>query len=77
MNYNELCKSIGIDRDAITKACADPVKASITKENRTFKVNIGKRYKPPIEDVSRLVDDYGQKMSKRLRKPQPTITKPK
>lgn len=68
MNYNELCKSLGIDRDAITKACADPVSSAVGKEQLYFQQYIGKREKPPIEDVSHLVDEYGQTISRRLRK---------
>lgn len=75
MSYDELCKSLGIDREAITKACADPVNTAVGKETRYFQDNIGKRYKPPIEDLSRFVDNYGQSISRRLRK-SPT-TKPK
>lgn len=76
MTYNELCKSLGIDREAITKACADPVSISVGKEQRYFKPDLVNRHKPPIkEDLSRLIDAYGQRMSKLLRKP--PITKPK
>jgi hypothetical protein len=76
MSYDELCKSLGIDREAITKACADPVSIAVGKEQRYFQNVIGPRVKsPPIEDVSRLVDEYGQEISKRLRKP--PNTKPK
>ena len=68
MNLEDRYKSLGIDREAITKACADPVSAAVGKERDYFQINMGKRYKPPIEDVSHLVDEYGQNMSKRLRK---------
>jgi hypothetical protein len=48
----------------------------VGKELRYFQINVGPRVKsPPIEDLSRYVDAYGQTISKRLRKP-PT-TKPK
>lgn len=76
MTYDELCKSIGIDREAITKACADPISIAVGKEPRYFQLNVGPRVKaPPIEDVSRLIDQYGQEISRRNRK-HPT-TKPK
>lgn len=75
MTLEDRYKSLGIDREAITKACADPVSIAVGKEQERFQKPIGKRYKPPIEDLSRLVDEYGQTISKRLRK-LPT-TKPK
>ena len=69
MNYNDLCKSLGIDREAITKACADPVSASVGKEQTYFQHNIGERVRPPIEeDLSRFVSKMGQKMARNRRK---------
>lgn len=69
MNLEDRYKSLGIDRKAITKACADPVSTAVTKEPTYFQLNIGPRVKaPPIEDVSHLVDEQGQAMAKRLRK---------
>jgi len=68
LNYDELCKSIGIDREAITKACADPVNTSVCKEPMYFRKNMGKRYKPPIEDLSRFVSPLGQRVAQKLRK---------
>jgi hypothetical protein len=68
MNLEDRYKSLGIDREAITKACADPVSTAVGKEQLYFTKYLGKRYKPPIEDLSRLVNEYGQNMSKRLRK---------
>lgn len=75
MTLEDRYKSLGIDREAITKACADPPSTSVGKEPLYFQLHIGPRVKPPTEDLSRLVDEYGQTISKRLRKP-PT-TKPK
>jgi len=70
MTYDELCKSIGIDREAITKACADPVSIAVGKEPRYFQINVGPRVKdPPIkEDMSKYIDQYGQEISNRMRK---------
>ena len=67
MNYQDLCKSLGIDREAITKACAAPESTSVGKEPLYFQLHIGPRVKPPTEDLSRLVDEYGQTISKRLK----------
>ena len=69
MTYTELCKSLGIDREAITKACADPVSTAVGKEQRYFQDTIGERIKPPIEeDLSRFVSKMGQKMARNRRK---------
>jgi hypothetical protein len=69
MTLEDRYKSLGIDREAITKACADPVSTAVTKEPTYFQLHIGPRVKaPPIEDMSRFIDEEGQRMSKRLRK---------
>ena len=68
MSYSELCKSLGIDRDAITARCIEPTSAAVGREREYFRDNIGPRVKPPMEDVSHLIDPYGQTISKRLRK---------
>mgnify|MGYP001617718200 FL=1 len=69
MNLEDRYKSLGIDRDAITRACADPVSTSVGKEQECFQKPIGKRYKPPIEeDLSRFAAAHGKTISKRLRK---------
>lgn len=68
MTYEERCKLLGIDREAITKACEVPTSTAVGKEPLYFTRNVGRRHKPPMEDVSHLVDAYGQTISKRLRK---------
>lgn len=69
MTLEDRYKSLGIDRDAITRACADPVSTAVGKEQEYFQTYIGPRVKPPIkEDLSRYVDAYGQTISKRLKK---------
>jgi hypothetical protein len=68
MSYSELCKSLGIDREAITKALDVPTSTSVGREKEYFRDNIGPRVKPPMEDVSHLIDPYGQTISKRLKK---------
>ena len=69
MNLEDRYKSLGIDREAITKACADPVSASVGKEVSYFTDKIGDRVRPPIEeDLSRFVSKMGQKMARNRRK---------
>jgi hypothetical protein len=68
MSYSELCKSLGIDREAITKRCEEPTSTAVGREKEYLKQNIGRRVKPPMEDVSHLIDPYGQTISKRLKK---------
>lgn len=68
MTYDDLCKSLGIDREAITKACADPVSTSVGKEQTYFTDKIGERIKPPMDDLSRFVSKMGQKMARNRRK---------
>lgn len=67
MSYEDLCKSIGIDRDAITKACADPLNGAIGREPDTKRQNVGERIKRPLEDWSHLVSGYGRNISDKLR----------
>ena len=77
MTLEDRYKSLDIDREAITKACADPPSTSVSKEPHYFTKTIGERIKPPIEeDLSRFVSKMGQKMALNRRKQQPT-TKPK
>jgi hypothetical protein len=68
MSYSELCKSLGIDREAITKRCEEPTSTAVGREKEYLKQIIGRRGKPPMGDVSRLVVPYGQTISKRLKK---------
>lgn len=68
MSYYDLCKSLGIDREAITRACADLPNIAVGKEPAFFTKTIGSRYNPPIEDLSRFVSKMGQKVSRKLRK---------
>lgn len=70
MNYSDLCKSIGIDRDEITKKCADPVNPQICKEPLYFTKKIGPRHRPPTgEDLSHMVSKPARQISDKLRKP--------
>lgn len=68
MSYEELCKSLGIDREAITKACAEPPSIAVGKEPGFSHRPVGQRVKPPIEDLSRFVSKMGQKVARKLRK---------
>ena len=69
MNLEDRYKSLGIDREAITKACADPPSASVGKEPLYFQLNIGPRYKPPLtEDLSRFTNKTAQKNARQPRK---------
>lgn len=67
-SYEELCKSLGIDRQAITASLEVPTSTAVGTEKTYLRHNIGPRVKPPMEDVSHLIDPYGQRISKRLRK---------
>lgn len=67
-SYEDLCKSLGIDRPAITAALDVPTSTAVGKEKLYLHDNIGKRIRPPMEDISHLIDPYGQTISKRLRK---------
>lgn len=78
MSYDELCKSIGIDREAITKTCAGPVSGAIGKEPDVARQKMGKRIKRPLEDWSHLVSGYGRNISDKLKsKHQTKNQKPK
>lgn len=69
MSYEERFKQLlGIDRSVITERCAEPASTAVGKEKEHFSDRIGPRVKPPIEDVSHLIDPYGQTISKRLKK---------
>lgn len=69
MNYDELCKSIGIDRGAITKACADPPNTAIRKEPYYLKRKIGQRVNPPPgADLSHLVSKTARQIASKLRR---------
>jgi len=68
MSYEDLCKSLGIDREAITQQCMEPASAAVGHEREYLSDRIGQRVKPPTEDVSHLIPPYGQTISKRLRK---------
>lgn len=69
MSYAERFKELlGIDRDAITAALDVPTSTAVGKEREYLRDNIGPRVKPPMEDVSHLIDPYGQRISQRLRK---------
>ena len=69
MTYEERFKELlGIDRGDITAALEVPTSTAVGKEREYFRDNIGPRVKPPMEDVSHLIDPYGQTISKRLRK---------
>jgi hypothetical protein len=59
---------MSIDREAITKRCDEQTKTPVGREKEYLKQNIGRRVKPPMEDVSHLIDPYGQTISKRLKK---------
>ena len=69
MTYDELCKSLGIDREVITKACADPLNGAICKEKGIWGVPMGKRVQTNRvdEDVSHLVTPLARRISNRLR----------
>lgn len=69
MTYEQRFKELlGIDREAITSALEVPTSTAVGTEKTYFRDNIGPRVKPPMEDVSHLIDPYGQRISKRLRK---------
>ena len=69
MNLEDRYKSLGIDREAITKACADPVSTAVTKEPTYFQLHIGPRYKPPLtEDLSRFTNKIAQKNARQPRR---------
>lgn len=68
MNYAELCQSIGIDREAIAKACAEPRNHALSQEPERLSRAIGPRIKPPVEDLSHCVSVKGQKVANKLRK---------
>jgi hypothetical protein len=68
MTYEDRCKSLGIDREAITKACADPESTAVGKERDYLTKAIGTRVKPLMEDLSRFVSKMGQKVAGKLRK---------
>ena len=64
MTYNDLCKSLGIDRDAITKSCTEPLlNHAVGREREVFKEKVGPRVPPTIkqEDLSRFVSRSWQK----------------
>lgn len=67
MNYDDLCKSLGIDREAISKTAVGPVSGSIGKELDVKRQKMGKRIKRPLEDWSHLVSGYGRNISDRLK----------
>lgn len=67
MNYDDLCKSLGIDRDAITKTAAGPVNGAIGKELDVTRQKMGKKIKRPLEDWSHLVSSYGRSVSNKLK----------
>jgi hypothetical protein len=68
MSYAERFKELlGIDRDSITQQCMEPANAGVGHEKEYLRETIGPRVKPPMEDVSHLIDAYGQTISKRLR----------
>lgn len=74
MNYDELCKSLGIDREAIRNACDVPVTGAIGREPGNPK-KIGLRFHRPLnEDLSHLNGENGRKIYKFHK---PTTTKPK
>jgi hypothetical protein len=70
MTYADLCKSLGIDREAITKACEEPKNHAVGREREVFMERVGKRVKPTAmeEDLSRFVSKMGQKVAGKLRK---------
>ena len=68
-SYEELCRSLGIDREAITKAVAGPEKGSINNEAACWRKPMGKRLKPAIEDedLSHLVSPLARKIANKLK----------
>jgi len=84
-SYEEKLKELGIDREAITKKCADPEKISICKEptylvpSRKGKIpNLGPKQKSPglvQEDLSHLICAQGQKMRERNQRWWNSLTK--
>ena len=61
--YEEKLKELGIDRQAITRVCADPVNNAIGKEPIYLSENIGVRIQPAgmvREDLSHLVSERGR-----------------
>ena len=41
MSYEDLCKSLGIDREAIAKQCENPNSTAVGQEKEYLKQNIG------------------------------------
>jgi len=85
-SYEEKLKELGIDREAITKKCADPVNPVICREADYMpdsviingRVRFGPKQKlPPIkaEEVQHLIYDKGQKMRERNQKWWNSLTK--
>ena len=69
MSYEARFKELlGIDRQSITEALQETTNVAGRKEKTYLTEKIGKRVKPPMEDISHLIDPYGQTISKRLRK---------
>ena len=70
MTYEEKLKELGIDREAIARACADPVNTAIVQEPSFLTPRsskgahiVGKRIRPPgtlDEDLSHLVSPRGR-----------------
>jgi hypothetical protein len=70
MSYEDLCKNLGIDREAITKAATEPSNGAITQEKGLWRVPMGKRILAPDrkdEDVSHLVSPLARRIANKLK----------
>ncbi len=71
MSYDDLCKKLGIDRAAITKAVEEPKNQSVKvgKEGSLWRVPMGKRVQTNRvdEDMSHLVTPLARKISNKLK----------
>ena len=78
MTYEEKLKALGIDREAITKACEGPVNPVISREKDYYpegafingRLKFGPRQRPqiPQEDLTYLNPERGNTTSQRNRK---------